>query len=415
MLKYFDKAHFLLLANQFVTYGTAFLSIPYLTRILGPDNFGKITYVTVIIIICNFLTDFGLTFSGTKLLARCGNDHNEKAKLFSLFWSIQWVLTIVVIIIFTIYIVLFERNDILASYLILGIPLIFTSVLYPIWFFNGISSFSIYSKFQVSIRIIQVLLFFIFVKTSVDSIRVIIINSLTSFLGGVFLIYWIFNYEVKYIRPTFDELIFGARLGLNNFAISITTAIYSMIIPVVIGFSGKYDVLAFYSLGDKIRGIGSALSSPFLQVIYPKVTSLKKDFKIVFDFVLKQSYLILFLTVAFGLFVFVTAGEIVELLGGKGFIRAIPVIKIMSFVPTVVVLSNLLGVQILLTMGYDKMVLGVTSFVAFLSPFITYIMLRTEINIAGGLTLLLLELLICVSFIVMIYKLKKKHHEKISF
>jgi O-antigen/teichoic acid export membrane protein len=95
-------------------------------------------------------------------------------------------------------------------------------------------------------------------------------------------------------------LIFGIRLGLNNFAISITTAIYSMIIPVVIGFSGQYDVLAFYSLGDKIRGIGSALSSPFLQVIYPKVASLKKDFDIVFDFVSKQAYMLFVLTVAFG-------------------------------------------------------------------------------------------------------------------
>src|ERR1035437_2531234 len=84
MDKVLKKNFSYLLLLQNVNYIIPLLLLPYLTRTLGADNFGKITFAQAFVTYVILLTDFGFNTSSTQEIVRVRDDKEALSKVF---WS----------------------------------------------------------------------------------------------------------------------------------------------------------------------------------------------------------------------------------------------------------------------------------------------------------------------------------------
>jgi polysaccharide transporter, PST family len=75
------------IASLFVLHGANYvlplITVPYLVRVLGPENFGRIAFVQAFIQYFVVLTDYGFNLSATRAVALVRDDPAKLSSLFS--------------------------------------------------------------------------------------------------------------------------------------------------------------------------------------------------------------------------------------------------------------------------------------------------------------------------------------------
>ena len=85
-------------ANLFIrliTYVFSFLTVTYAARILQPDAFGKISFVSSFISYIVLLANLGIPIYGMRLCAEKKDDRTELSRVTSELWSINILLSVV--------------------------------------------------------------------------------------------------------------------------------------------------------------------------------------------------------------------------------------------------------------------------------------------------------------------------------
>ncbi|MCQ2050558.1 MAG: oligosaccharide flippase family protein, partial [Candidatus Saccharibacteria bacterium] len=88
---------------QAANYVIPILLIPYISRILGVDSFGKVTYMQTIAQYATFFINFGFEYTSTRAIA-VNRDNPEKLR--SIFWGTiyaKMLLTVVSLLVFLPY------------------------------------------------------------------------------------------------------------------------------------------------------------------------------------------------------------------------------------------------------------------------------------------------------------------------
>ena len=82
---------------QLVNFIIPLITLPYLTRTLGVEMFGKIAFVQVVMTFASLFTDFGFSWSATREIAAVRHDRAKVAIIFSANWAAQWLLVTIII------------------------------------------------------------------------------------------------------------------------------------------------------------------------------------------------------------------------------------------------------------------------------------------------------------------------------
>ncbi|RZK26232.1 MAG: hypothetical protein EOO43_03430 [Flavobacterium sp.] len=97
----------------------------------------------------------------------------------------------------------------------------------------------------------------------------------------------------------------------------------------------------------------------------------------------------------FGIMIF--GPYVLHLFYGDKFAPAVPVLQILMFLPLVIGFSNLMGVQIMLNLGMDKLFFRITCCGAVLSIFLNFLMIKRWGYIGTSINWILTETLICIA------------------
>jgi O-antigen/teichoic acid export membrane protein len=113
--------------------------------------------------------------------------------------------------------------------------------------------------------------------------------------------------------------------------------------------------VGYFSAAEKlIRAVNGALT-PVTQAIYPHVNALvARSRESGLHFLRRSLRWIGGGAFAVSLVLLATSGLLVHLVFGPQYLAAIPVLRWMSFIPFLVALSNIFGVQTMLTMGMKR-------------------------------------------------------------
>jgi PST family polysaccharide transporter len=392
---------------QGTNYILPLITFPYLVRVLGPSNFGLIAFSQALINFFVVLTDYGFNLSATKQIAVNRDSKENISSIFSTVFLIKSIFAtfyffILVAIVFSIEKLSQDWDLYLISY-----GMVIGSALFPVWFFQGMENMKYISLLNICSKMISTVAIFLFIKEENDYLFVPLFNSLSAILVGTISVMIVFRkFNVIITFRSFREratkhIIDGWHVFISMIAINLFTASNT----IILGLFTNNTIVGYYASGEKIVKAIQGLLTPVAQTVYPYINSLAaKSKEAAFTFIKKILLLICSITLLVSATLFLSADFMVPLILGHEYTNSIIVVKILSLLPFMVGLSNLFGIQTMLTFNmkkeYSKIYISAgllnIALALTLVPFLKYI--------GTGICVIVTEIIIVISMFIVLYK-----------
>lgn len=245
------------------------ITMPYVTRVIGPKGIGINTFTNSIIQYFILLGTIGLTMYGSRQIAYTRND---KVRMTKTFLEIEFLLCITTFfsyLLFFLYLMFIDSFRI--YYLAQSISVI--AIAFDIsWFFMGVENFRVTVLRNVFIKLVFIALVFFVVKDENDLLKYILINSLSVLFGN--LTFW--PYLRRYLtRVKFKDLNILPHLkpSLLLFLPQIATNIYVILNKTMLGMFDNVEASGYFDNSDKILKITLAVLTSLATVMMPRVAN----------------------------------------------------------------------------------------------------------------------------------------------
>jgi len=266
----------------FSTYALNLLTIPYLTRVLGPTVYGNIGLAVGYMTYVQIVLDFGFILSATQLISDNREDSKYASSIVSSVTVIKIAMSIGVLIIFYLLYRMdfFDTNVVkllvvyLASYL--------CAALLPDYFYRGIENMKVISIRTVSIKILFTALIFIFVRSKEDVLFVPISMLIGNFMALIVTYIDLQKkYKVHLVWPSAHKIWNMLKVSIPFFVSRFASTFYQALDVIVLGkIYGSAPVVGYYSSADKIITLAKTGSSPLADSLYPYMLK-NKNYKLV--------------------------------------------------------------------------------------------------------------------------------------
>lgn len=339
------------------------ITFPYIARVLTASGVGKINFSLSIISYFILLSRIGIPMYGIRECAKYRDNKKKLTKTVQEILTINLASLLISIIIF--YLILFN-SDTLINYkdilLILSINIISTSLGME-WFYQAIEEYKYITLRNIFVKIISLILIFTLIRDKGDYnlyAFILVISVSLSYLYNFFYSRTYVNIFKKYSNYNFKRHLKPIFL---LFAMSISVSIYTNLDKVMLGIFTNDESVGYYTSANKMIKVVVSLVTSLGTVLLPRMSyyienDLTEEINNLID---KSLNFILLLAIPASVGIFVLAKPIILIFTGSGYIEAITTIKILSPVILILALSNLIGVQILLSHGKEKFTLISTS------------------------------------------------------
>ena len=246
------KNIFLSIGYNLLTVIVPFIIAPYIGRVLGADKVGSYTYVQSIASYFLMFGLLGMRSYGNRTIARVRNSREDRSKAF---WQIYYMQIFTGIIAFCAYIfflLFFDYKHI--SIAIIVAMYVATGFLNVDWFCDGMEDFSSIAKRTLIIKLVNLLLIFLLVKSENDLSKYCIIMS-AGYLASALLIWPMIKKHIDYVQPKMSEILPHFRNNLLLFVPTIAASVYQTMDKIMIGGLASEAELAYYEYAEKITQI----------------------------------------------------------------------------------------------------------------------------------------------------------------
>lgn len=331
-------------------------TLPYLVRVLGPEKFGLIAFAQALVQYFVMLTDYGFNLSATRNVSINRGNSEKVSVIFSSVIIIKLCLMILSFIVLSalVFSIPKFRADWILYYCSFGA--VVGNVLFPVWLFQGMERMKLIALLNLLAKSIFVVAIFVFVKKEVDYLFVPFLTAIGGIVAGIISItVSVKRFGIRLRPVAVAEVIHELKEGWHIFISTAAVSLYTTSNTVILGLLTNNIIVGYYSAAEKIIRSSQRLLTPISQTIYPHISKLVADSKDNAVRFIKKALLLIGgggFVVSLGLFVF--AGPIVNILLGSQFRESIIVLRILAFLPFIIALSNILGVQTMVTFNMKE-------------------------------------------------------------
>lgn len=375
------------------------ITLPYLTRVLGVEAFGRFSFVLAIMAYFVLVTDYGFAWSATRQIAAHRDEQEFISGVFSATWYAKCLLALIsgLILIGAVSLVPILQQD--AGLYLAGFSLVVGNLLMPVWLLQGLERMREVAIIQVFGRIVALLPLFLLVKTPQDVAWAVVYAGAASIVGGIVSLVWISHSRlIQWERPKWTSMLNVLREGGVLFLSKLYISAYTLLAPLALGAISGTTSVGYFALADRILRVAQALLEPITQALFPRLSHLYgADRRAARSLVKRTAAIIVALSGLTSLFLWLAADWIIELLGGGEFTPASAVLRWLAVVPLVMGLSNVLGVQIMLPNGLNRAFSQIAGFAAVLGILVISPLVYWKDARGAAMAILLVELFITVA------------------
>lgn len=337
---------------QLLTLMLPLITAPYVTRTLGASNLGIYTYSLSVSTIFLKVAELGIVNHGSRSIANVQDNENERSKVFCNIYAIQVISSLVVTLVYIVYVFLFVKEDKLIGFLqTLSVA---SSLVNISWLYIGMENFKKIVFRDTAVKILSLTCIFIFVHEKNDLwiyASIILVSSIVGYLT-----LWIrIKKYIDFCKPSFEEIKKQIKPILVLFIPTIAVTFYTTMDKVMLGvISGKSQV-AYYQYAATLASIPLSFITSFGNVMMPHMTakSAKKENNI--DETINKSLLfIMFLSSAFAFGEAAISKEIIPIYYGSEFVASIPLLVLLSFKLPFLSWANVIRTQCLIPENRDR-------------------------------------------------------------
>jgi O-antigen/teichoic acid export membrane protein len=393
-------------AVQVASYLLPLITLPYVTRVLGAENWGVVAFVQVVIGYFTLLTNWGFPISGPRKISAHRNESELLSDIFIATWVAQWlicVLAIVLLIVLVLFIPYFLQYS---TYYFWGIGIIIGNILFPVWFLSGLEQMRQIASIQIAGRLASVPLTLILIRSPEDAPLIIAIGGMTSIVSGIISILWIQKkIELVWRWPNFKRVIEELQEGATLFASSIWIGLYTTFIPIALGLVAGNAEVGYFTLADRVRKLAQSALAPISQSLFPRMSLLFRiDVTQSRDLLLKSSRYIILSSTIISVALWLFAENIVTNLAGGEFKPAIPVLQYLAPLPFIVSLSNIFGMQIMLPNRRTKQFNQILGMAGILSLVMIFPLIFWKGAIGGAVNVVIVESFVTLAMAIYVLK-----------
>lgn len=389
-------------------YILAFITFPYLVRVLQVENFGAVVFVQGIIQYFVLFTDYGFNLLGPKEIAQ-HDSIKERGKIFASIFCAKLILLLISTIVFICMLIGAKYiNDIDITLYSVVYLMVIGNVIFPIWFFQGIQQMRYITIVNIIGRFLSVVCIFYFVKTPSDYILAGLFQAIVPLIAGTcsWIILWK-KYREVFILPKFQSVKQVFIDAWEIFTSTIAINLYTASNIVFLGLLTNNTIVGYFSGAQKIIQNINQLISPVTQAIYPYVSKIASNSK---NDALKFLRKIVFIlgggNFIGSVLIFIFAEWIVDVLLGAGYEQSVLLLRILAFLPFIISLSNIFGIQTMLVFGMKKQFNKVLLSAAIVNTIIVLPMIYFYQAIGVSVSMTITEIFVTLS---MYYILKKNN------
>lgn len=327
------------------------ITYPYLVRILGADLYGVVITAQILASYCSIFVDFGFK----KVSARhISINRNDKAKLSEIMSAILIARIALWLISFCIYLMLVKSVSTYNEHFLLflfSFGLTFNELLFPQFFFQGIEKMGSITLINVVIRVIFVVLIFLFITQKEDYVLIPLFLSIGYFIGGLYSLFIIFGrYGVNFVNPGLNVIKKYLFDALPIFSTDVICTIKDKFNYIIIGQLIGMSEVVIYDLGAKIVNLVVTPSSILSTVLFPRIAE-KKDINLF----KKGTSIVIISNLCIVSVVYFLLPTIVAIFIDKN-IDLLP-IKLFLIAPVFLSLSSFISHNLILAFGYNRYIL----------------------------------------------------------
>ena len=338
---------------QLVTILLPIITVPYISRVLGPDGIGVYSYTASYAQYFVLLGMIGISLYGNRQIAY--NKYN-KEKISKEFWSIYILQFLTTLLSFIIYLIIFVfiNNSNRLLYLIQSI-IVFTTIFDISWFFIGFEDMISVVVRNTIIKIIGVLSIFIFIREESDVIKYAFIMVISNFIGQI--IMWInIKDKVFMYRPNIKEVIYHLRPSLSLFISQLAIQIYTLLDKTMLGAITNVYEVGLYENSQKTIKLALTLITSLGVVMLPRMSALYSQGK-QYEFntlIYKAFNFVNFLAFPMFFGLIAVSNTFSVWFYGKSFDGIGFLLKVGSMLMIFIGWSNILGIQVMLPIKKEK-------------------------------------------------------------
>ena len=334
------------------------ITFPYVSRILLPEGTGKVQFATSVIAYFSLFAQLGIPTYGIRACAKVRDNREELTRTAHELLIINLVMNVIVYIALAIALVTVPRlqKDRLLL-VIVSLTIVLTSVGME-WLYKALEQYTYITVRSVVFKLIAVVAMFLLIHTKSDYV---IYGGISIFAASASNILNLINAH-KYIgfRPVgnYDFRRHLKPIGIF-FAMACATTIYTNLDNVMLGFMTTDVDVGYYGAAVKIKGILVSVVTSLGAVLLPRATYYVEHGEMEeFRRITKKALnFVMLLAVPLSVFFILFAKEGILLLSGSEFEGSIVPMQVIMPTMLLIGITNILGIQILVPTGRERIVL----------------------------------------------------------
>ena len=308
---------------------------------------GVVRYGTV-------LVEYGFNLTGPRNVAQASS-REETARVFSSILTCKLLIFLLITALAAVAVTVagsmgaaFDANLFWASYL-----LVMGYAVFPIWFFQGIQQMHYITIFNVGAQAAALALILLFVRGPDDYVLAALFLSCALPAAGVCsLVLLLRKFRYIFVLPSWRGIRNAFADGFYVFTSTVAINIYTTTNTVALGILTNDTVVGYFGAASRLIDCVKGLMYAFNQAVYPYVsTKLAEGRDAACRFIRK--FLFAYAGAAFACGCVILAGGhlIVRVFFGQGYDESAYLLRLMAFLPAVIAVSNVYGIQVMLNFG----------------------------------------------------------------
>jgi PST family polysaccharide transporter len=348
------KKNFLLLMTlQLSTYVVPLLTLPLLTRVLGPEGYGRLAFALAVITYFINFTNYSFDLTATPRIALARENRAERSRVFWATFLAQVAITMAGFVILLALTFIVERFALDRTLLIIGFGMTVGAALTPSWYFQGVENLRTMSLLLFASRALSVPAMFLLVRERSDVTLAMVVNAAVPLGSGIAIfVYMFIRREVEFVRVSITDIVDALAGGWQVFLASTSVAFYASTNTVLLGFVSGNVAAGYFAAGDKLIRAAISMLQPMKAAAYPHISYLMHHAREDAMTFLRKLFMVqgaMVLTIS--LCIFFGAPLAVRILYGATYEPTIGVLRWMAFIPFMAGMTDLFGVQTMLPLG----------------------------------------------------------------
>jgi len=377
------------------------VTFPYITRILSNSGLGKVFFVDAFTQYFIIFSAIGIPYYGIREIAKVKHNKEATSKLVIELVTLQFFLSVIFVAIFWVlqYFVKALQTDI--PLIKIGCITIIANSFLIEWFYQGTENFTFITIRSLAIKFASVICILLLVKTSEDyNIYYLILALLVCLNALLNFIYFLNKYYLKS----------GVKLEIKShfypllilFSINISVSIYTVLDTIILGILTNPLSVSYYTVPLRLVKMFWMVVGGIGTVLIPRIATLfvNKDQDGIVLLMKKSFSLVFLLTIPFCFFCLTYAHEILFIISGKKYLDAANTLKILSIVPLIIGVCNVLGTQFLLPIGGEKKILYATIAGLIISLTLNFLLIPFLQHLGAAIACVFAEITVCVYILI---------------